>query len=169
MSDRTYLSSLPQKRMGAGCLFWDKAGRILLVKPVYKPGWEIPGGVVEQDESPLACCQREIREELGLDWANEGWPNGRLLLIDYNSPTERKTESLMFIFAGGLLSPADIARIQLPPDELAAFDFFTPNELPEAMTASLRRRVLAAWHQIQADGAVYLEDQEVIAAVPGTN
>jgi 8-oxo-dGTP diphosphatase len=154
--------------MGSGALFWDKRERVLLVRPSYKPGWEIPGGVVEQDESPLACCRREIREELGLNWPNDRWPNGRLLLIDYNSPTERKTESLMFIFAGGLLTPADIARIQLPPDELAAFNFFAPNELPEAMTISLRRRVLAAWHQVQADGAVYLEDQDVIAAVPGT-
>ncbi len=163
MSDRTYLTSLPRKRMGAGTLFWDERGHILLVKPNYKPGWEIPGGIVEQDESPLACCQREIGEELGLDWPNDRWPNGRLLIIDYNSPTENKTESLMFIFAGGLLTPADTAQIQLPPAELVDFAFFDPAELPEAMTPTLCKRVLAAWRQVKANGAIYLENQESLS------
>jgi len=33
--------------MGSGTLFFDSAGRILIVKPSYKDVWEIPGGVVE--------------------------------------------------------------------------------------------------------------------------
>jgi ADP-ribose pyrophosphatase YjhB (NUDIX family) len=38
--------------MAAGALLFDEDGRILLVEPTYKPYWEIPGGVVEADESP---------------------------------------------------------------------------------------------------------------------
>ena len=33
-------------------MFRDKAGRVLLLEPSYKPNWEIPGGAVEADESP---------------------------------------------------------------------------------------------------------------------
>lgn len=64
--------------MSAGALFLDGTGRILLVQPVYKRNWEIPGGVVELHESPRAACVREVREELGL-----ARPFSRLLLVDY--------------------------------------------------------------------------------------
>jgi hypothetical protein len=30
--------------MSAGVLFFDEAGRLLIVEPTYKPNWEIPGG-----------------------------------------------------------------------------------------------------------------------------
>jgi 8-oxo-dGTP pyrophosphatase MutT (NUDIX family) len=29
--------------------------------------WELPGGKLEPDEEPAACCAREIREELALE------------------------------------------------------------------------------------------------------
>ncbi len=49
-----FYKSLPTKHVGAGCLFCDGLGRVLLVEPVYKDPWEIPGGGVGADESPLA-------------------------------------------------------------------------------------------------------------------
>ncbi len=152
--DQFYLESLPKKRMGAGCLFFDEQGRLLLVKPRYKPVWEIPGGVVEHNESPQQCCQREVKEEIGL--AREIGP---LLVVDYNSQTAAKTESLMFIFEGGFLSQMEIDSIQLQSDELIDYGFFTSETLPTEMTLSLRNRVLAAWQQVTREGAVYLEDQ----------
>ncbi|MGW6244366.1 NUDIX domain-containing protein [Streptomyces roseolus] len=42
-----YDRGLPRKRVAAGVLFFDDAGRVLLVDPVYKEPWEIPGGAVE--------------------------------------------------------------------------------------------------------------------------
>ena len=38
---------MPRKRVSAGALFRDAAGRILVVEPTYKDSWEIPGGIVE--------------------------------------------------------------------------------------------------------------------------
>ena len=67
---REYTSSLPGKRMGAGVLFTDETGRLLLVEPTYKPTWEIPGGAMEADESP--------RDARNSDW----------------------TEGVMVVFAG---------------------------------------------------------------------
>ena len=60
-----YVAALARKRMAAGVLFRDKAGRVLLLEPSYKPSWEIPGGAVEADESPWATATRELSEELG--------------------------------------------------------------------------------------------------------
>jgi 8-oxo-dGTP pyrophosphatase MutT (NUDIX family) len=49
-----------------------KDGKILHVLPqwIVKKGkveWEEPGGKIEANESPLACCLRETREETGID------------------------------------------------------------------------------------------------------
>jgi 8-oxo-dGTP diphosphatase len=72
-----YVRSLPRKRMAAGALFVDSVSRILLVDPVYRDTWDLPGGAVEAEESPYAACRREVAEELGLDR-----PPGRVLAVD---------------------------------------------------------------------------------------
>src|SRR2546427_4897446 len=54
-------------RIAAGVLFRDPDGRVLLVKPTYKAGWDIPGGYVEPGESPKQAALREVREELGIE------------------------------------------------------------------------------------------------------
>ncbi len=41
-----------------------KDGRLLLVKPVYRSGWSLPGGLMERGEQPQRTIQREIWEEL---------------------------------------------------------------------------------------------------------
>src|SRR5215207_6126424 len=138
--DKSFYKSLPAKRMGAGCLFFNDDGQVMLVKPTYKPTWEIPGGVVENNESPKQCCQREIGEELGLSQTI-----GHLLVVDYNSETDGRTESLMFIFYGGTLALSEIESIRINRDELSEFRFFDAETLPIEMVQILRSRVLMAW------------------------
>ena len=75
-----YVQSLPRKRMAAGALFVDSASRILLVDPVYRDTWDLPGGAVEAEESPYAACRREVAEGLGLDR-----PPGRVLAVDWGA------------------------------------------------------------------------------------
>jgi 8-oxo-dGTP pyrophosphatase MutT (NUDIX family) len=58
-----YYSNLPTKQVGVGCIFLDENSRVLIVNPTYKDGWELPGGVVERDESPLEACRREVAED----------------------------------------------------------------------------------------------------------
>jgi len=129
-------------------------GNVLLVKPTYKPVWEIPGGVVERNESPKQCCQREVKEELGIE------PQiGDLLVVDYNHHQGSKSESLMFIFDAGVLTEEEIESIRLAPGELSAFEFYSQESLPTQMTATLKQRVLAAWRQKFKYEHVYLEDQ----------
>ena len=154
--DPTFYESLPKKRMGAGCLFFDAQGRVLLVRPTYKPVWEIPGGITELNEFPLQCCRREVQEELGLLHSI-----GELLVVDYSGPAGAKTESLMFIFSGGVLTLEEIDSIRLRSEELSEYRFFEPGALPSEMTPTLRTRVLAAWRQTSGAGGVYLEDQRL--------
>ncbi|MCO6005756.1 NUDIX hydrolase [Actinoallomurus purpureus] len=64
--DPSYIAGLVRVRAAAGAVIRDRQGRVLVVHPVYKDGWEIPGGMLEAEESPLDACAREIKEELGI-------------------------------------------------------------------------------------------------------
>ena len=134
----------------AGALFVDERGQVLLVEPTYKPGWEIPGGVIEEGETPSAACAREIDEELGLNVHVE-----RLLVVDW-APHPRG-ERVLFVFDGGLLPDATVERIKLQADELASYRFVPPGEVGAWLSPRLTRRMTAAL-AAKADGTIhYLE------------
>jgi 8-oxo-dGTP pyrophosphatase MutT (NUDIX family) len=117
-------------------LFFDSKGRVLLVHPTYQDVWEIPGGSLEQDESPLEAAAREIKEELGFA------PHvGRLLCVDWVPPAPPWDGGLMFLFDGGVLSSDQIAGIRLRPEELDRFEFVAPSGLDKILVSRLARRV----------------------------
>ena len=132
----------------------------MLVKPTYKESWEIPGGVVEEDESPWQCCRREINEELSLELEPT-----RLLLVDYNSANQTKTESLMFVFCVPPLSESCVCSISLPKDELIEFAFFDVSKLPDEMTHSLRCRVQRAYELFQSGETAYFDNLDTACEV----
>lgn len=146
-----WLAALPRKRMGAGALIRDEQGRVLLVQPTYTPTWEIPGGAVEADESPRACCAREIEEELGLRL-----PIGRLLCLEWQGREPERSESLMLVYDGGILT--DVSAIRLPTDELASFRLVEPAELSTLLEARLVRRTLASLGALVSGGVAELEN-----------
>jgi len=153
MIDRKrWLESLPKKRMGAGALFLDEQGRLLLVNPTYKPQWEIPGGIVEQNESPRQACRREVYEEIGLSKSIE-----RLLSISYAAANDKRTEGLMFIFWGGVLTPAEIATLRLPVTELSEYRFVTLAEALSLLTPTLGERVRRSLEILPTEQTLYLE------------
>jgi len=154
LPDDVYYAGLPRRAMSAGALLRDHEQRILLVEPTYKDVWEIPGGIVEADEAPLRACIRELREELGVTRGAM-----RLLCVDCARTAAPRPEMLGFVFDGGVLSAREIAAIELPEDELRSYRFVTPDELTALMAPHTGRRALAALRQLDAQGAVYLEDQ----------
>jgi 8-oxo-dGTP diphosphatase len=158
MAHTDYTATLPRKRMGSGVLLTDRVGRVLLVEPTYKPQWEVPGGGVEADESPHSAAARELEEELSLTV-----PIGRLLVTDWVPPQPTRTEGLMLIFDGGVLTPERSAQIRLPADELASWAWCDPGEAVDRLSPLLNRRILAA-RQARADQtSVYLENGFFVA------
>jgi 8-oxo-dGTP diphosphatase len=148
-----------QKVLASGCILRDHSGRILLVKPTYKPGWEIPGGMVEANESPIQACLREAQEEIGLEVVL-----GRLLCVDYVGVKIAPLERLMFVFDAGVISDLEVARIVLPADELSEFRFVTLAEsqelLPERLALRVRQSLIALEHSPQT---VFLENGRVVS------
>ncbi|MFI6219217.1 NUDIX domain-containing protein [Nocardia salmonicida] len=152
------MAKFPRKRMGAGALFVDESNRVLLVEPTYKDYWEIPGGVVEADESPYAAVVREIREELGLDVSP-----GRLLVVDWVPPGLYPDDGVMMIFDGSALTADQIAAIALPADELRSWAWCDPAEVANRLPDVMTRRVTAALRARSERSSAYLEDGNDIA------
>jgi 8-oxo-dGTP diphosphatase len=147
-----YYASLATKRMGAGLVCRDLSGRILLVRPTYKPTWEIPGGAVESDESPAAAVAREVREELGMPLQV-----GRLLVVDWLPARPPKTEGLMLLFDGGILDAGATEHFSLPASELREWAFVEPDRLEAYVSATMARRLRAAESALGSGLARYLE------------
>ncbi|NYI04450.1 NUDIX domain-containing protein [Allostreptomyces psammosilenae] len=136
-----WLATLPTFHAAAAALITDPLGRVLVVKPNYRPGWNLPGGVMEGDEPPHACCRREVAEEVGLDVTP-----GRLLVVDWVTPRPGARGWFGYVFDCGTL--ADPSAIRLQEEELDAYAFKPVEEavelLPEYKAARLRAAVEAA-------------------------
>lgn len=149
MLSRSDYENLPSKRMGSGALIL-KDGKALLVEPTYKNTFEIPGGIVENDESPREALKREIKEELGIDAEP-----GRLLVIDYQQGNEEKTESLMFVFE---ICLSDDSKIRLPDTELRSWHYAEPETWEDKLSPPLARRLMMSANALAGNTTFYLEN-----------
>lgn len=154
MSDNVHFTAkLPTKRIAADCLFTDQADRLLVLEPPYKSTWDLPGGMVERDESPRLAAQREVREEIGLIVEP-----GDLLAVDWVSQSGDFTEIVAFLFDGGVLTPADIAQIVTQPTEVSSFRFVTLNEAECLLDPEQYARVAAGLNSRSTTKPTYLEN-----------
>ena len=154
MIDNSYeYQALPKKRMASSALFLNEEGKILIVKPTYRRDWLLPGGVVEEYESPHEACAREIREELSLDILL-----GRLLCVEYLSQEREQTECVQFSFSGGMLSETQIKDIQLPSDELSDYLFSPFEDAVRLLSPMLSKRLPYCLQALYENLTVYLED-----------
>lgn len=128
---------MPRKVVAAGALVTSADGRVLVVRPTYKPGWEIPGGCVEDGESARDACARELLEELGIPL-----PVGRLLVLEHQTAQDDKGDSLMLVY--DVTVAADPERLRLASEELAEARFVAPDALSEHLPLRQARRLTAA-------------------------
>jgi 8-oxo-dGTP diphosphatase len=148
-----YFANVPRKRMAAGALCRDQAGRVLLVDPVYRDTMDIPGGMVEAEESPRAACRREVAEEVGLDRAV-----GRLLVVDWVPSQSGCPEEVVMIYDGGVLGAADIEAITVPSDELSGFSFVPPKDVAARVRPVVEGRIRSCLSALAAGTVASLEN-----------
>jgi ADP-ribose pyrophosphatase YjhB (NUDIX family) len=142
-----------RKRVSADAVLRDPAGRILLVHPVYKAGWDLPDGMAEANEEPRAALRRELREELDL-----APPVGDLLCLAWAAPHGPWDDLLAFAFDAGALDAVGAAGVRTVDPELRAARFCTPDEAAALLRPHVWRRVRAAFAAL-ADGRTrYLDD-----------
>lgn len=149
----TWYATLPTVFSAACLLITDPEDRVLLVKPNYRPTWDFPGGVVEEDEAPHACARREVTEELGLSVEV-----GDLLVVHWSPPSgERPRPLIDFVFDGGVLS--DPGQITLQAEELDEAAFLPWHTAATLLKESGATRLNAARLALSEGRPVYLSDE----------
>jgi ADP-ribose pyrophosphatase YjhB (NUDIX family) len=156
MQDAIY--EIPRIPASAGALVFDKAGRLLILKPTYKSGWTIPGGQVEADgETPWEACRRETREESGLEIEE-----GRLACVDFLRPRDDRPGGMRFLFDCGALDEARLRVLRVQEGEIAEFRFEPVATALKLLSGPLRRRVGAV---VGSHKCRYLEDGRPVTGV----
>jgi 8-oxo-dGTP diphosphatase len=155
---------LPRVPVSAGALIFDRQRRLLILKPTYKSGWTIPGGIMEADgETPWQACQREVHEECGLEISH-----GRLVCMDFRRWREGNPGGIRFLFDCGTLADTALARVVLQPEEISEVRLAPLAEALSLLRTPIRRRVQAVRKR---DGSprkqaiVYLENGHRVRAV----
>ena len=152
------LEVLPAIPASAGAMIFDGAGRLLILKPTYKSGWTIPGGVMEAaGETPWQACQREVREECGLEVRS-----GRLACVDFRKPRPGRPGGMRFLFDCGAIDSARLSEITLQPEEISDYRLADLTTALTLLRGPVRRRVKAA---SRANGFVYLEEGRPVPGV----
>ncbi len=146
-------SFLPRKRAISQVLIRDTQGRVLLCNLTYKQDWDLPGGVVEVNESPRLAAFREVEEELSLRLTP-----GRLLLTDWLPPWSGWDDAVCLVFDGGEHEAALAEQIVPQAREIRQAQWCTATEVHHLCADFTARRIDSAL-AARADGTgpVYTE------------
>jgi 8-oxo-dGTP diphosphatase len=149
---------LPAIPASAGAMIFDRRGRLLILKPTYKSGWTIPGGVMEADgETPWEACRREVREECGLEVRT-----GRLACVDFRRPRPGRPGGMRFLFDCGALDDTSLGAVVLQAEEISEHRLAALPAALALLRKPIRRRVKAA---TSARALVYLEQGRPVPGV----
>ncbi|MEA5153177.1 NUDIX hydrolase [Raineyella sp.] len=144
--------------VSAGAIILDDRGRLLILKPTYKAGWTIPGGIMEASgETPWQACRREVFEEVGL--VVEA---GRLVCVDTRPAHDGRKLGLRFLFHCGALRPEQALGIVIDRVEIEDHRFAPLDEALTLLRKPVRRRVRRG---LDARHCVYLENGRPVDGV----
>ncbi len=155
--------AIPGIPASASAMIFDRSGRLLILKPTYKSGWTIPGGVMEADgETPWQACRREVREECGLHLAG-----GRLACVDFRPARPARPGrpgkpgkpanpgGIRFLFDCGRLDDSSLAGLTLQAAEISEYRLVRLPKALKLLRKPIRRRVAAVR---RAGPPLYLEN-----------
>ena len=136
------MSEAPTPHIHVACAIIERDGRVLAAQRSRSMSmplkWEFPGGKIEAGESPEACLERELAEEMGIEVAI-----GRAMPpCEHRYPTFTVTlyPFVCTIHSGEIALNEHRAAVWVSPEEMTALDW-PAADVPviEAYRRSLRK------------------------------
>ena len=118
--------------LGVRGLVIDPAGKVLLVRHTYVPGFYLPGGGVERGETLIEAMTRELAEEGNIVVEDAPTLHGVYL----NRAASARDHVALYVVRSFRQSAPHV-----PGLEIAEASFFAPDELPEGATRATRERL----------------------------
>lgn len=152
-SVRAYYAARSAPLMAATGIVLDSRGRVLVLTTSYKTEHELPGGGVEDTETPEEGLARELKEELDLSV-----PVGRLLAVDSRPPGPLGRSLVVHAHLVGPLTPEEASAISFPDGKVTEARWLTPDEAYEALPARVAPRLRAALAALHTGSLAHLID-----------
>ncbi len=118
--------------LGVRAAVLNEAGEVLLVRHTYTPGWHMPGGGVEPNETLVDALAKELREEANIMLTRPAVLHG-VFLNRHASPRDHVAVFIVRAFTQTTQKQPDI--------EIAEACFFPLSALPDGTTPGTRRRL----------------------------
>ncbi|WP_244543279.1 NUDIX domain-containing protein [Bosea sp. CRIB-10] len=118
--------------LGVRAAVLSEAGEVLLVRHTYTPGWHLPGGGVEPNETLADALAKELREEANIALTGPAVLHGVFL----NRHVSVRDHVAVFVVRSFTRSGP-----KQPDREIAEARFFPLSALPEKTTPGTRRRL----------------------------
>jgi ADP-ribose pyrophosphatase YjhB (NUDIX family) len=118
--------------LGVRAAVLNEVGEVLLVRHTYTPGWHLPGGGVEPNETLHDALAKELREETNIALTGPAELHGVFL----NRHVSVRDHVAVFIVRAFAQSAP-----KQPDREIAEARFFPLSALPEKTTPGTRRRL----------------------------
>lgn len=110
----------PNYTAGVTVLLVRESGEVLFLKPTYRLGWGLPGGLLDRHEHPEETAQREVAEELGIHIERP---------IAYRTAVDPRRQTVTW-FAMSYVNKEQIAAIRPDPVEIAEVYWVAIDEMP---------------------------------------
>lgn len=129
----TYFLFKRPMTLGVRGIVLDEARRsVFLIRHTYVPGWQFPGGGVERGETFEEALAKELREEGNIELS----ARPRLFALYKNAHASNRDHVAVYVCRQFRQTAP-----RLPDHEIAEAGFFPLDNLPDATTASTRRRL----------------------------